>query len=107
MLFAIEYLGFGEMSWLEIGMLVCFGVSWPFSIRKMLIAKTSEGKSFIFLYLLLLGYLCGILNKVLYHCDAVVFLYSLNFLMVLADTLLCRYYGNIRRQNIAEKSDGC
>ena len=80
------------MSWFEIGMLICFGASWPFSIRKMLITKSSEGKSFIFLYLLLIGYLCGILHKVLYHCDAVVLLYTLNFLMVLADTLLCYYY---------------
>jgi len=90
--FAFEYFGFVTMSWFEIGMLLCFGASWPFSIRKMLITKSSEGKSFIFLYLLLIGYLCGILHKVLYHCDAVVFLYMLNFLMVLADTLLCYYY---------------
>ena len=87
--YAIEYLGVTGMSWFEIGMLACFGVSWPFSIRKMLIAKSSEGKSFIFLTLLLIGYLCGICHKVAYHCDVVVFLYTLNFLMVLADTLLC------------------
>ena len=91
-LFTIDYLGFTEMSWFEIGMLACFGVSWPFSIRKMLIARSSEGKSFIFLYLLLIGYLCGILNKIMYHCDVVVFLYALNFLMVLVDTLLCYRY---------------
>ncbi len=108
MLFAFEYLGFVEMSWFEIGMLVCFGISWPFSIFKTLIAKTSAGKSFIFLYLVLIGYLCGILNKVLYHCDVVVFLYSLNFLMVLADTLLCHYYGKTQRPaKITEKSGRC
>ena len=80
------------MSCFEIAMLVCFGASWPFSIRKMLIAKTSEGKSFVFLILLLIGYLCGILHKIMYHCDGVVFLYALNFLMVLVDTVLCYYY---------------
>ena len=90
--FAITYLGFTTMSWFEIGMLVCFGASWPFSIRKMWISKSSEGKSFIFLTLLLIGYACGILHKIVYHCDGVVFLYALNFLMVLADTLLCYYY---------------
>ena len=93
--FAIEYLGLTGMSWFEIGMLVCFGASWPFSIRKMLIAQSSEGKSFIFLYLLLIGYACGILHKVIYHCDVVVFLYAFNFMMVLADTLLCYYFRKV------------
>jgi|GEM_PF-190202 len=90
--FAFTYLGFIGMSWFEIGMLFCFGASWPFSIYKMLHARSSAGKSFIFLYLVLIGYVCGILHKIIYHCDVVVFLYTLNFLMVLADTLLCYYF---------------
>jgi len=90
--FAAEYLGFTGMSWFEIGMLLCFGASWPFSIRKMVVAKTSAGKSFIFSYLLLIGYVCGILHKIIYHCDGVIFLYLLNFMMVLTDMVLCYYY---------------
>lgn len=86
------------MSFFEILMLVSFGAAWPFSIYKSYTSKSSKGKSIHFLYILLFGYICGILHKVFYNFDHVIWLYCLNFIMVFTDTLL--YYINKK----AEKS---
>jgi len=84
------------MSIFEIAMLFCFGFAWPFSIYKSYRARTNTGKSVIFLYIVLLGYLAGILHKLFYSFDLVVVLYVINGLMVLTDILL--YYRNRRLQ---------
>lgn len=41
-------------------MLFSFGFSWPFAIAKTLRAKRVDGKSPLFMIIVLLGYLCGI-----------------------------------------------
>jgi len=82
------------MSIFEIIMLLCFGLAWPFSIYQTYTARRNEGKSVIFLYAVLVGYGCGILHKLLYNRDAVIFLYSLNGIMVAIDIAL--YYRNSR-----------
>lgn len=69
-------------------MLICFGAAWPFSIARSLKSRSTNGKSLMFLLVLILGYLAGILNKLLYSNDAVLYLYILNLLMVSTDTLL-------------------
>ena len=43
------------MGLFEFLMLCCFGVSWPFSIAKLLESKTTEGKSLGFMLLVELG----------------------------------------------------
>lgn len=80
------------MSIFEIGMLVCFGASWPFALYKTWKAKCCRGKSMRFLWLILIGYICGIVHKVLYSFDLVIFLYVLNGLLVLADLILSYRY---------------
>jgi hypothetical protein len=80
------------MSIFEIGMLICFGASWPFSVYKTWKIKTSEGKSMIFLWLVLIGYLCGIAHKIVFSLDFVILLYILNGLLVFADICLCYRY---------------
>lgn len=82
------------MSVFEILMLVCFGFAWPTSIYKSITSKSIEGKSVLFLYIIMLGYLMGMTHKFLYHLDFVIVLYGINFLMVLTDLLL--YYRNKR-----------
>jgi len=82
------------MSIFEILMLLCFGAAWPFSIYKSYKSKSVAGKSPIFLAILLVGYICGILNKILYAYDVVVYLYALNFIMVSTDFLL--YIRNVK-----------
>lgn len=73
------------MSIFEIGMLLCFGAAWPFSIYKTLKLRDVRGKSVIFLLIVLLGYVFGTLHKVFYNYDRVVYLYAFNGLMVITD----------------------
>ena len=80
------------MSIFEIGMLVCFGFAWPISIAKSIKTKSIEGKSLLFIYVILLGYLFGMTHKIMYNLDFVVLLYALNFIMVFTDLML--YYKN-------------
>jgi hypothetical protein len=76
------------MSVFEIIMLICFGAAWPFSIHKSIRTKSAEGKSLIFLIIVVIGYVAGILHKVFYNYDWVVYLYALNALMVCIDIAL-------------------
>ncbi|MEQ8175843.1 MAG: hypothetical protein ABRQ26_12320 [Syntrophomonadaceae bacterium] len=76
------------MSIFEIIMLVCFGAAWPFSIYKSYKSRSVEGKSIIFLMIVLIGYAAGILHKIYFNFDNVIFLYMLNMLMVATDMVL-------------------
>ena len=82
------------MSIFEIIMLLCFGAAWPFSIYKSWKSRSTQGKSVLFLVILMTGYVSGILNKLFYHFDGVIYLYILNLCMVSTDTLL--YFRNKR-----------
>ena len=73
------------MSAFEIIMLVCFGSAWPFSIYKSWTARTNQGKSIWFLLIVLIGYVSGIIHKVLHNYDPVIFLYAINGTMVFID----------------------
>ncbi len=48
---------------LEAGMLICFGVSWPVDILKTLRTRRTEGKSLLFMALVLAGYVLGFSAK--------------------------------------------
>lgn len=76
------------MSIFEIIMLICFGAAWPLSIYKSYTSRSTAGKSALFLIVILIGYVAGILHKIFNQYDAVVYLYILNFLMVLTDLLI-------------------
>lgn len=76
------------MSILEAIMLLCFGAAWPFSIVRSVRSKSTNGKSLVFLIVLILGYIAGIINKLLYHNDIVLYLYILNLIMVSTDAVL-------------------
>lgn len=69
-------------------MLLCFGAAWPFSIYKSWKYRNVQGKSIIFMVIVLIGYLSGILHKIFYNYNAVVYLYMLNGLMVTVDIFL-------------------
>lgn len=84
------------MSLFEIGMLLCFGVSWPFSLYKTWKTKNGQGKSFVFLWLVVIGYILGILHKIFVRYDMVVVLYALNCLMVLLDLALSYKYQRLK-----------
>ena len=77
----------------EAVMMVCFGVSWPLSIWKTFKVKNPTGKSIAFLWLIILGYLAGIVNKVVNgSIDWVIGLYALNASMVATDLFLVYFY---------------
>lgn len=82
------------MSPFEALMLICFGFAWPVSIWKSWTARRNEGKSLLFLCVVLLGYASGITHKILFNFDAVIGLYILNALMISTDILL--YFRNAR-----------
>lgn len=50
---------------LEALMIFCFGLSWPISIRKSYISRTAKGKSLFFEIFLLVGYIFGIVKKII------------------------------------------
>lgn len=56
----------------EILFLLCFAVSWPISIVRSLRTKVVIGKSPIFMSLIILGYIFGIIHKLLYYRDIVI-----------------------------------
>lgn len=85
------------MSIFEVLMLICFGFAWPVSIYKSITSQSIKGKSVLFLYIILAGYLFGMLHKAYYNADLVIILYGVNFTMVLIDLLL--YYRNKKRAN--------
>ncbi|MBD3243619.1 MAG: hypothetical protein GF331_23720 [Chitinivibrionales bacterium] len=88
------------MSPFEITMLVCFGAAWPFSIWKSYTSRRNSGKSVWFLIVVFVGYVAGVIHKVLYNPDPVVYLYALNGIMVATDIgLYCRNAGLARRQS--------
>ncbi len=76
------------MKLFEAGMLLCFGAAWPMNIIKSLRSRTAGGKSVMFQWAILIGYICGIINKLINGADIVLALYILNFLMVATDTVL-------------------
>jgi len=79
----------------EVAMLVAFGTAWPFSIYKSYKSKSTKGKSAIFLVVLVVGYICGILNKWTTNAiDYVVWFYVANLVMVSVD--LCLYFRSKR-----------
>ncbi len=86
----------------EIIMIVSFGASWPMNVMKSYKARTTKGKSVAFLYLILFGYVAGIISKFVndtYMANIsqkwyVLFFYVLNFVMVATDLIL--YYRNKR-----------
>ena len=81
---------------LEITMIVSFGISWPLNVIKSYKARTTKGKSLAFLFLIFFGYIAGIASKLVnetYMANFsqkwyVLFFYVLNFIMVSADLLM-------------------
>lgn len=77
----------------EILMLLCFAVAWPFSIHKLYVSKSNGGKSILFSYFVIVGYILGIINKfVMDDVNYVLFFYFFDLALVTIDTLL--YYRN-------------
>lgn len=83
----------------EVIMLICFGLSWPISVYKSIKSKSTKGKSVIFLFAIIAGYISGIVGKIVN--DQVTSLafpfYILNLCVVSLDTII--YFINKKNEN--------
>ncbi len=69
-------------------MLVCFGISWPFSIAKSIKSRSTKGKSIVFLCFVEIGYVFGIVHKIINNFNWVTYVYMVLFCVVGIDILL-------------------
>ena len=73
----------------EIIMLICFGLSWPISLVKNIKAKTAKNMSFEFTLLIIIGYIAGIVAKILSkQLNFVLIMYVLNFIIVFCNLVV-------------------
>lgn len=96
--------------------ILCFGLSWPISIRKSYVSRTAKGKSLFFEIFLLIGYAFGIARKTIQvtvlgepHTEEVLgivifilsfFFYVLNFIEISIDVAL--YFRNVKLDKARE-----
>ncbi len=90
--FLIQSFQIKSMSIYEAIMLICFGASWPFAVVKTYKTKSVKGKSRLFLSLIIIGYIFGMINKIINTVDIVFWLYVINLLLVSTDLFLCLLY---------------
>ncbi len=82
---------------LEAVMVISFGISWPASILKSYRSRTAKGKSLFFLSMIWIGYVAGIVWKVIDFSRTGTFkypavFYVINLIMVSIDIIL--YFRN-------------
>ena len=78
---------------LETIMIISFGLSWPLSIYKSYTSRSTKGKSLQFMIFIEIGYVCGIIAKVISHTyNLAFFFYFPNVIMVFTD--ICLYFRN-------------
>ena len=78
-------------------MLLCFGLSWPISVYKSLKSKSTKGKSIIFIIAIIVGYISGIVGKIINNSiNYVLVIYIFNLVMVFIDLIL--FFINKRRE---------
>jgi hypothetical protein len=90
------------MDWVqlcEIGMLILFGFSWPFNIMKSWRSQTAKGKSVMFEFIVVAGYVLGVIGKFITFSQTGTLAYSTWFyfadiFMVMIDIVL--YFRNVR-----------
>ena len=85
-------------------MLFCFGISWPISISKSIRFKKVSGKSPTFMIIIIIGYICGIVHKLLYSTDWIISLYAINIIMVSIDLFLYYKYLPLENNKAFKKS---
>lgn len=81
----------------EVIMLLCFGLSWPISVYKSIRSRSTKGKSVVFILAIIMGYISGIIGKVVNdQISYVLVLYCINLVVVSIDLAL--YFVNSRRE---------
>ena len=97
---------------LEALMILCFGLSWPISIRKSWLSRTAKGKSLFFEFFIWVGYIFGIARKIMLwsagHGTGWLFylgwfFYVLNICEITIDMLL--YFRNAKLDKIRDEQN--
>ena len=87
---------------LETLMIIGFGVSWPLSIMRSYKSRSTKGKSVLFLFCIVFGYICGIVSKLLANnLNLAFWFYIPNIIMVSTD--ICLYFRNKKIEAAAIK----
>ena len=96
----------------DIIMVICFGASWPFNIIRSYKARTAKGTSIYFMCLIEVGYIAGIVCKILLMIENhglswlgyVAFsFYIINLLMVLTGIII--YFRNKKLDKLREEQE--
>ena len=94
---------------LEVLMIICFGLSWPVSIYKSYTSRTAKGKSLLFEIFIWIGYVFGIIRKCIEMSSGRTFgwlfylcfiFYILNIAEITIDILL--YFRNVKLDRARE-----
>lgn len=73
----------------EFIMLACFGLSWPISVYKSITSKSTQGKSVVFIAAIIIGYISGIIGKIVSgQINYVLVIYCFNLIIVSIDLIL-------------------
>ena len=93
----------------EAAMMIAFGCSWPLNIVKSLQSRTAKGKSVQFEIIVVLGYMVGLVGKIVSWQRTGVLAYSvwfyiLNMVMVSIDIVL--YFRNSALDRAREQGKG-
>jgi hypothetical protein len=91
----------------EVMMLLSFGSAWPFAIVRTWTSRSSEGKSAIFLIIILVGYLFGLFSQIVSGFTPVIYFYALNTTMVATDLSLVLYLRRSTPLILALHSGAC
>lgn len=84
---------------LECIMLICFGISWPISVYKSATSHSTQGKSILFTFAIMVGYLAGIAGKIISGTiNYTLVLYLINLAVVSMDCVL--YFINRRHEKL-------
>ena len=89
----------------EILMLVAFGVSWPFNITRSVRSRTAKGKSVHFEFIVIAGYICGLVAKFITFAQTGKLAYSTWFYfadIAMVSIDICLYFRNTRLDQIAD-----
>lgn len=81
----------------EFIMLACFGLSWPISVYKSIKSKSTQGKSVVFIIAIIIGYISGVIGKIINdQLTYVLIIYCFNLIVVLIDLVL--FFINRKRE---------
>ena len=81
----------------EFIMLACFGLSWPISVYKSIKSKSTQGKSVVFIIAIIIGYISGIIGKIVNEqVTYVLIIYCFNLIVVSVDLVL--FFINRKRE---------